>query len=167
MALAAPPASALATPTPALGGWKYQDRSGSDYVAIEAVLTSRDRRGRLVVRCDVTWDHTLSIQYKPSEDIGISMAPVVLDWFPSRGPVLSSKLVWEPDRTGAFARDGIDDRHASDVAVTLQQTAGTLVIVAADRGGEPTQSVFESEEGRAAVGRVLEQCPWRPARTPG
>ena len=147
-------------------GWIYRDASHEQIRAAEAVLFSRDRLARLVIRCDVTGDRTLSIQYKPDDDIGLSMAPIILDWAPSKGRPLSSNVVWEPDRKGAFARDGIDDRNASDIATAIETYPGTLKITATAREGSPVETLYDNSSNRDVIGRVLAQCPWNPHPEP-
>jgi hypothetical protein len=142
--------------------WSFRDASIGDIQAVEAILSARDRKAYLVVRCDITGDRTLSIQYKPHGSVGLSMAPVILDWDRHGRMPLSSKLVWETDRAGAFARDGEEDRHASEVAEALEAQAATLRITAADRWGDPIETIYDSRSNRDVIRRVLAECPWNP-----
>jgi hypothetical protein len=147
--------------------WTYADFSQSPYHSVEAVLFSRDGSARLAINCSHAGAPTLSLQYRPDPTVGIGMAPVVLDWTPSRAESLNSKLTWEPDQRGAFARDGIDDRYASDVAKTIEGSPGTLHIIAANRDGRPVETIYDSTINREVIGRVLSQCPWNPHRAKG
>jgi hypothetical protein len=88
------------------------------------------------------------------------MAPVILDWSPPNGAALSSSLIWEPHESAATARDGTDDRNASDVAAVIKNSPGTLSITAADIGGDPVQTLYDSLNNRDAIGRVLARCQW-------
>ena len=91
------------------------------------------------------------------------MAPVVLDSLPSKDVPLGSKLIWEPDRLGAYARDGVDDRNASEVAEVIEAGRSTLMIVAADYDGQKIETIYQSDDNLDAVKRVLMQCPWHPS----
>lgn len=152
--------TALAAPSSA--GWVYQDQLSHQRKAVQARLRSQDGSAVLVIRCDISGDRTISIQYKPSDYVGLSMAPVTLDWFPGRTETLSSRLVWEPDRSGAFARDGEEDRHASAVAESIQGSEGLLKITASDRWGDPVETTYDNSSNRDVIGRVLKDCPWHP-----
>ena len=92
------------------------------------------------------------------------MAPVVLDSLPSKDVPLGSKLIWEPDRLGAYARDGVDDRNASEVAEVIEAGRSTLMIVAADYDGQKIETIYQSDDNLDAVKRVLMQCPWHPSK---
>jgi hypothetical protein len=93
------------------------------------------------------------------------MGPVILDWDPPRASPLASKLIWEPHDRGAVARDGSEDRDASDVAAAIEATSGTLKVVTSDIGGDRSDAFFDSDQNRSLIGRVLAACPWNPKPT--
>jgi hypothetical protein len=142
--------------------WTYRDFSRPPYHSVEAALAARDGRALLTINCSHAGDPTLSIQYRPHSDIGLSMGPVVLDWDPPRAIPLASKLIWEPHERGATARDGTKDRDASDVAATIQATPGAVKVVTSDIEGERSVAFFDSDDNLEAIGRVLAACPWNP-----
>ena len=154
---AVPSAAAPYTP----GAWTYNEFSSGDHHSAEAAILSRDRTTILAINCSISGEHTVSIQYRPGS-LGLSMAPVTLDWVPPTGTPLSSKLVWEPDERGAFARDSVDDRNASEVAEAIKSKAGTLRLTAADDWGRPVEMLYDSHNNLDAIGRVVAQCPWHP-----
>lgn len=139
-------------------GWTYREFSDGEHQSVEAFLPSRDGLAILAINCSVSGHHTISIQYRPDPNVGLSMAPVILDWIPPNGVALSSRLIWEPHESAATARDGTDDRNASDVAVVIKNSPGTLRITAADIGGDPIQTLYDSLNNREAIGRVLDRC---------
>jgi len=156
-------AVAATASNPALAAaWKYRDFSQAPYHSVEAALSARDGRALLTINCSHAGDPTLSIQFRPDADIGLSMGPVVLDWDPPQAAPLGSKLIWEPHDRGTAARDGSEDRDASDVAETVQNKAGVLKIVTSDIGGDRSEAFFDSGDNREAIGRVLAACPWNP-----
>ncbi len=40
--------------------------------------------------------------------------------------------------------------------------SGTVRIIAADREGERLDTYYDSDNNRAALGEILERCPWHP-----
>jgi hypothetical protein len=144
--------------------WEYRDFSQAPYHSAEAVLTARDGRALLTINCSHAGEPTLSIQFRPSADVGLSMGPVVLDWDPPQAIRLAPKLIWEPHDRGAFARDGTDDRDVSDVAAAIEAKPGTLKAVTSDIAGDPSEAFFDSGDDREAIGRVIAACPWNPGQ---
>ena len=140
--------------------WKYRDFSQAPYHSAEAVLSARDGRALLAINCSHAGDPTLSIQLRPRPDVGLSMGPVILDWDPPEA--LASKLIWEPHDRGTVARDGAEDRDASDVAAAIEAKPGTLKVATSDIGGDRSEAFFDSGDNREAIGRVLAACPWNP-----
>jgi hypothetical protein len=156
---------ALTAPTAAQSEtWTYREVPHGDFKTVEAFIPSRDHRAILAVNCSFAREATLSIQYRPAATVGIAMAPVLLNSLPSGDVPLGSKLIWEPDRLGAYARDGSDDRNASEVAEAIEAAPSTLTIVAADFDGEPVETIYQSDGNLDAVKRVVTQCPWNPSK---
>jgi hypothetical protein len=116
----------------------------------------------LSINCSHAGDPTVSIQFRPQSDVGLSMGPVILDWDPPKASPLASKLIWEPHDRGTTARDGTEDRDASDVALAIQAASGTLKVVTSDIGGDRSEAFFDSSDNREVIGRVLAACPWNP-----
>jgi hypothetical protein len=142
--------------------WEFRDFSQAPYHSIEAVLTARDGRSILTINCSHAGDPTISIQYRPDPDLGLSMGPVVLDWDPPKKASLAAKLIWEPNERGTIARDGSDDQNASNVAAAIQASPGTIKIITLDIGGERSVAFFDNGDNRGAIGRVLAACSPNP-----
>ncbi|MGZ2412582.1 hypothetical protein ACUXST_002011 [Sphingomonas sp. F9_3S_D5_B_2] len=144
-------------------GWTYLDFSQPPFHSVEAVLYSRDRTAKLAINCShASDDPVISIQFLPDPNNGLGMAPIMLDWLPSKGSPLGSHLVWERDQHGAFVRDGEFDRDASDVSSAIEAGPGVISIQATDRNGDHFQTTYDSVSNREAIGRVLAQCPGKP-----
>ena len=143
-------------------GWTYREVPHPEFKTVEAFIHSRDGRAILAINCSFAAEPTLSIQYRPGSSLGIAMAPIILDWARPSGAPLGSNLVWEPDKLGAYVRDGVDDRNASRVAELIDSAPAALKILAADYDGQPVETYYDSKGNLDAIKRVLAQCPWNP-----
>ena len=140
------------------GRWVFREtiEPGTGSPAISATLLSSKGAARLLVRCDLGYDRSLSIQFLPVPGSGISRsASVNLRRADDPEPM---PLVWEPGPIGAFARDGDGDPSATMAASEIQATPGALRILSTNSKGEPTETEFESRRGREQLRHVLVAC---------
>ena len=156
-------------PPPDAGRWVFREsRASAAYnnaVGISATLLAEDGGSLLAVRCDLSFDRTLSIQFLPLAATGLSPSvPVRLERL---SPPFTFGLIWEHDPRGAFARDGADDGLATEAAQQIAYEPSRLRVTFADREGTPSQAEFVSAEGLDALERVLDTCPWPPPEPEG
>lgn len=156
-------------PPPEARRWVFRESSGSAAYnhaqGISATLLAENRNSLLVVRCDLSFGRTLSIQFLPLTTTGLSPAvPIRLERL---SPPFTFGLIWEHNPRGAFARDGADDGLATEAAQQIAYEPSRLRVTFADREGAASQALFVSEEGLDALERVLDTCPWPPPEPEG
>jgi hypothetical protein len=134
---------------------------GTGAPGLSAALRADDGSAQLLVRCDIGYRRTLSIQFLPGPHRGISLAvPVTLNRVTSTETSIVP-LIWEPGPNGAFARDGEEDGSASDAAADLIRHPGRLSVISADRGGNRIETSFQNRQGREVIGQIIAACPWQ------
>jgi len=150
--------AAVSGPPAVPGRWvvRQSQHAESGAAGVSATLLSNDRRARMVVRCDVTYSRTISIQILPQRSSGIAFAvPLTLERV-GGAPFL---LIWELAPAGAFARNGERDVMANEAIANLRASAGLLRLTASDQNGRPVELLFDNRDGRDTLARVIEACP--------
>jgi hypothetical protein len=140
------------------GRWVFRrtQERGTGASAVSATLLSNDRTIRLVLRCDVTYDRTVSLQLLRNPRDGVFFRlPVSLGRSGSADPF---PLDWEQSAFGVFARDGEDELPVSQTAASIQAAPGRLHVNVAAGRGQSVTAEFDNRDGREEIGRVLAAC---------
>ena len=143
---AAPP------PTPPAAPWTVTTRPGGASSATTSSAWSTDNKARLVVRCDVTAEKIVSIQFIPRAGFAPAQPRPVSINADDSGWLGTN---WQFPGTGAFISD---DRIVTNLAVVIAHGKAIRV-----RAMDPDNAVVEASftgPGEAPIRQVLKACDY-------
>lgn len=146
-------------PAPLVAGrWVFRETRefGTGARAVSATLLARDGTSRLVVRCDLSYQRDISIQFlstKPGNPV--VTPPAKLGW---AGAAKAFPLRWEQGPIGIFARNGRKKQPATAVVEAMRGSPGLLAMRSSNRVKGAVAVEFDNREDRDQLRRVLAAC---------
>jgi len=144
-------AAAAATPAPA-AGWTLADRINAAGVrSVVASVVARDGLSRLLVKCDISQEPIVSIQFIQPRALGESADKLVNVRFDG-GPAFAYN--WAFPGTGAY----IADPQAVTRLTTFLVKAKDVRVDTTNASNFAVDASFVGPGGAALVGKVLSAC---------